>query len=100
MGRKKRVDCEAYYVGLEDESIIALTCGNDLAERGKAMKKLLRRVIDGELTNSQKRVIYLYYYKKMTYEEIGAYLGTSHQAVYGTIKRAEARIKKVMRYWL
>ena len=101
MAKLKRLDVEAYNVGMEDESIIALTCGDfDLTKRRKAIKKLLYRVIDGELTEKQKKAIYLYYYKKMTCMEIGASLGVTEQAVSKMINRAEARITKVMRYFL
>ena len=97
--RKIHLDREAESIGLEDSSIISLLNGYDEHAQTQALKKLLRRVIDGELTDGQKRVIYLYYYEKMTYEEIGAHLGITHQAVYGIINRAKARIKQVMQYW-
>lgn len=99
MGRGVRVDCEAYDVGLEDESIIALTCGDDLSERNKAMKKLLRRVIVGELSDKQRRIIYRYYYKEMSLKEIAELEGTSQQAASATLRVAKSRIKHVMQYW-
>lgn len=99
MGRGVRVDCEAYDVGLEDESIIALTCGDDLTERNKAMKKLLRRVIVGELTDKQRRIVYRYYYKEMSLKEIAEVEGMTFQGVAASLSAAKTKIKHVMQYW-
>lgn len=97
--RHTRIDIDPNFLGVDDKSVIAITSGDDTGKRTKAMKRLLRRIIDGELTMEQKRVLYLYYYRQMSQKEIAEMVGTSPQAVSKMLLRATKRIKKVMEYF-
>lgn len=97
--RHTRIDVDPNFLKLSNNSIIEITAGNDDSRRNKALKRLLRRTINGELTMEQKRVFYLYYYKQINMKEIAEMVGTSNQAVSAMLLRATKRIKKVMKYF-
>jgi len=94
-----RIDIDPNFLGIDDNCIVAIVAGDDTGKRSRALKRLLRRVIDGELTMEQKRVFYLYYYKQINMKEIAEMVGTSNQAVSAMLLRATKRIKKVMKYF-
>ena len=97
--RYTRIDIDPNFLGIDDNCIVAFVAGDDTGNRSRDLKRLLRRVIDGELTMEQKRVLYLYYYKRMNQKEIAEMVGTSPQAVSRMLLRATKRIKKVMEYF-
>lgn len=97
--RHTRIDVDPNFLKLSNNSIIEITAGNDDSRRNKALKRLLRRTINGELTTEQKRVFFLYYYKQMNQTKIAEMLGASPQSVSAMLNRAVKRIKKIMKYF-
>lgn len=58
----------------------------------------VRRAINEELTERQRELVYLYYYKNMTMNEIAELVGVSQSTVSRTIKRGKGRMRKYLRY--
>lgn len=58
----------------------------------------VRCAINEELTERQRQMVYLYYYKNMTMNEIAESIGVSQSTVSRTINRGKGRIRKYLRY--
>jgi RNA polymerase sigma factor (sigma-70 family) len=65
----------------------------------KKMKIVLKKIINGELTNRQKSCIFLYYGEKAKLKDIAQDLGIGIGTVSRHIKRAKHKIKKNMSYY-
>lgn len=91
------------FLGEEDADINALfsdenetgECNNKRAN----VKRVLLRVIENELTERQKQIINLYYFKNMNIVSIAEKLGVSPASVSITMKRARNTIIKYMQYY-
>lgn len=82
------------FLGEEDSDINAiLSDGSDeYSDRIKSAKKILMRIIREELTERQRQVIMLYYFKNMNIVSIAEKLGISPASVSITMKRARNTI--------
>ena len=60
--------------------------------------KRLKRVIEAELTPCQKQTLTAYYFEKQTIPQIAAARGVQKSTVSRTLKRAEDRLRKYLRY--
>lgn len=60
--------------------------------------KRLRRVIEAELTPSQKQILTAYYFRQLTMAEIAQERGVNKSTVCRTLHRAEAKIRRCLRY--
>lgn len=62
------------------------------------MKRTVAMAIREEITPKQQEYLTMYYFEKLTMDEIAKVCGVNKATVCRTIHRAEARIAKVMRY--
>lgn len=58
----------------------------------------LRRVMDAELTEKQYRVVVGYYLEHRNMVELADELGVNKSTVCRTLKRAEARMRRCLKY--
>lgn len=58
----------------------------------------IRRVIREELTPLQRQTLTAYYFEKQTIPQIAAARGVQKSTVSRTLKRAEDRLRKYLRY--
>ncbi len=58
----------------------------------------LKRVIERELTEKQRQTILAYYFQDMTIDQIAASRGINKSSVSRCLKRAEARVRRCLRY--
>lgn len=71
---------------------------NDNSKQYKALKRVLRSVIENELTQRQKQVVMLYYYEGKTVLEIGKILNINKSTVSRHLRKARDRIERVLKY--
>ncbi len=71
--------------------------GSDEA-RHRAVLRVLRRAMEGELTQRQRQCLDLYYFQGLTQEETGRRLGVTAATVSRHIKRARERLQQVLVY--
>lgn len=64
----------------------------------EVQKKRLQRVIREELTENQRQVLLSYYYRRMTLEAIARERGVNKSTVCRTLKRAEGRLRRFLKY--
>lgn len=62
-------------------------------------RRALRDVIAHELTPQQRRMIYLRYYENLRQCEVAERMGLSPSTVSRSLRRAECRIRKYMRFY-
>ncbi|MFR1478294.1 MAG: sigma-70 family RNA polymerase sigma factor [Hydrogeniiclostridium mannosilyticum] len=67
--------------------------GSDEA-RHRAVLRVLRRAMEGELTQRQRQCLELYYFQGLTQEETGRRLGVTAATVSRHIKRARERCSR------
>lgn len=86
------------FTGEADSHIREILYGRE--EDESPLKKLLLNVIKNELTERQKEIIMLYYFKDMNIVEIAELKNISPQAVSALMARARMRIFRVMKYYI
>lgn len=64
----------------------------------EAQLRRLHRVIQGELTPLQRDVVCAYYFQRRTMSQIAADRGVNKSTVCRTLQRAEARLKRCLKY--
>jgi len=63
------------------------------------MQKLrVKNVMENELTENQRRVVVGYYLEGKTIVELAAEFGVNKSTVWRTLKRAEERMRRCLRY--
>lgn len=72
--------------------------GSDDVKHRK-MLCLLRNIMNGELTEKQKRCVFLYYGEMMKMKDVADEMGISVSSVSRHIKKARTRIEKTMKYY-
>lgn len=90
------------FLGEEDSDINALFSDEnetDKYSKRANVKRVLLKVIENELTERQKQIINLYYFKNMNIVSIAEKLGVSPASVSITMKRARNTIIKYMQYY-
>ena len=65
----------------------------------KKMVKLLKNIVEGELTNKQKICVSLYYGEMKKMNEIAEELGIGVSSVSRHIKRAKQKVQKTITYY-
>ncbi|HIX31622.1 MAG TPA: sigma-70 family RNA polymerase sigma factor [Firmicutes bacterium] len=70
----------------------------DNDETIERLKRNLRLARRQELTPRQAQMLYLYFDREMTMEQVGKKLGVTKSTVSRTISRAERRLKRCLRY--
>ncbi|MCM1529096.1 MAG: sigma-70 family RNA polymerase sigma factor [Alistipes sp.] len=68
------------------------------SEESVGRKSVLLNVIKNELTERQREIIMLYYFKEKNTTEIADMLGISPQAVSAAMARGRKRILRIMQY--
>ena len=58
----------------------------------------IRRVIEAELTPCQKQTLTAYYFRQLTIPQIAKEQGVNKSTVSRTLKRAEDRLRRCLRY--
>ena len=58
----------------------------------------LRRVIEKELTEKQRETLIAYYFQNKTMDQIAKDRGVNRSTVCRTLHRAEARVRRCLRY--
>ncbi len=58
----------------------------------------LQRVIREELTERQRETLLRYYYRQMTLEQIAKEQGVNKSTVCRTLKRAEQKLRRYLKY--
>lgn len=87
-----------------DKAIAALIgegdgeCGN--GEKRRLMLKIMRSVVENELSARQRQTVSLYYFSGMNIPEIAAELGVNRSTVSRTISRGRRNIMEKMKYFL
>lgn len=67
--------------------------------KNSRVRKILLKVIKGELTETQQKMIMMYYFKNMTMQKIADETGVSVQAVSAALARARNRLFRILRYY-
>ncbi len=62
------------------------------------VKGNLARAMREEVTQRQRQALFLYYVKGMNMREAGQVMGVDRSTVSRTLKRAEARLRRCLRY--
>ena len=65
----------------------------------KKMIKILKEIIEHELTSKQRRCVIMYYKNNMNTIEISSILGVYPSTVWRHIKKSKDKIKKIIRYY-
>lgn len=65
----------------------------------RKMVRSLKNVVDGELTERQKKCILLYYGERMKMKDISIELGIGISSVSRHIKKAKYKVEKTMKYY-
>lgn len=58
----------------------------------------IRRVIEAELTQRQRETLIAYYFRQLTIPQIAEEQGVNKSTVSRTLHRAEARLRRCLRY--
>lgn len=89
------------FLGKEDSDINALFSDetDEYNNKHMAVKRVMLKVIENELTERQKQIINLYYFQNMNTVSIAEKLGISPASVSITMKRARNTIIKYMQYY-
>lgn len=58
----------------------------------------LRRVMENELTPTQREIFYAYYFEEKTMAQIARDRGVTRSSIHRTLQRAEQRCGKYLRY--
>lgn len=88
------------FLGEEDSDLNAIFSDEDNSNNSNtSAKRIMLKIINNELTERQKQVIMLYYFKNMNIVSISDMLGISPASVSVTLKRARNNIIKYMKYY-
>jgi len=74
--------------------------GTDNSQKHRLMIKIVRDIVENELTERQRQMIGLYYYKRMNVTEIAEMLGVNRSTVSRTISRGRRNILVRMKYFV
>jgi len=84
-----------------DKHIAALIGENGPGEGKRSlMIKILRNIIENELSERQRQMIGLYYFSRMNIPEIAEKLGVNRSTVSRTISRGRRNIMEKMKYFV
>lgn len=83
-----------------EEAIADLGDSEQKSNRAALLRteKLLRLAIEQELTARQRECVQLYFYDRLTEEQIGCRLGVGKSTVCRHLQKAKARLYRALRY--
>ncbi len=70
------------------------------SEKHRLMLKILRKVIEEELTERQRQMITLYYFERANIPQIAERLGLNRSTVSRTISRGRRNIMEKMKFFI
>lgn len=97
----RRVSYDDAFYGSESKELKEMLGINKKTNTGQIerLKKIIPNIIEGELTELQQRCVRAYYFEGVNMIEISQQEGISPQAVSACIKRGNARIKRILKYY-
>lgn len=69
-------------------------------DRHRLMIKIMRNIIENELSERQRQMIGLYYFRRMNIPEIAETLGVNRSTVSRTLSRGRRNILEKMKYFV
>ncbi len=81
-----------------DMAAYARLMAEDNSQELSVIRQNLARALREDITARQREVLYLYYQEQMNMGMIAAHLGVERSTISRTIKRAEARLRRCLRY--
>lgn len=83
-----------------DKRITALIGDPETGGKQSLMIKIMRSVIENELSERQRQMIGLYYFRRMNIPEIAEMLGVNRSTVSRTLSRGRRNILEKMKYFV
>ena len=83
-----------------DKQISALIGDSETGGKQSLMIKIMRSVIENELSERQRQMIGLYYFRRMNVPEIAEMLGVNRSTVSRTLSRGRRNILEKMKYFV
>lgn len=74
--------------------------GDTDGDKHRLMIKIMRNIIENELTERQRQMIGLYYFKRVNIPQIAEMLGVNRSTVSRTISRGRRNIMERMKYFV
>ena len=96
----KRETYSDSFTGEADKGIRSILGYDTVDQPVVRIKRVLVKVINTELTQKQKEIVMLYYYKNIDTVQIAKRLGVTPQAVCAVLSRARLRIYRILKYYL
>lgn len=87
------------FFGIESKEINEILGFVDRSKQDKTIK-VMKKIIENELTSNQKECLTLYYFQGIRLKDIAELKGVSISAVSACIQRGKARIKKILKYYI
>lgn len=84
-----------------DKQISALIVDAEAGgDKHRLMIKIMRNIIENELSERQRQMIALYYFRRMNIPEIAEMLGVNRSTVSRTLSRGRRNILEKMKYFV
>lgn len=85
-----------------DKNIAALIGDEEQSnsDKHRLILKIMRGIIENELTERQREMIVLYYFKRVNIPEIAEMLGVNRSTVSRTISRGRRNVMEKMKYFV
>ncbi len=98
--RVRRLSMDAFTESMASVNYYKNNLNQDCEDTNhKKMVSLLRNIVAGELTEKQRKCVFLYYGEMMKMKDIANEMGICISSVSRHIKRARRRIEKTMNYY-
>ena len=92
--KRKRINAESYHF---EEELYKMYIQGEYTNREP--KDVLLKVIQGELSKNQLRLVEMYYFQHISMVEISKMLDVTPSTVSRTLKRARIKIERFMKYF-
>lgn len=86
------------FYGQSDKNIKDILNGKS-DEASSRLKKILLKIIKNELTEKQRQIVIMYYFRNMSTLEIARQENITPQAVSALMARAKTRIFRILKYY-
>ena len=83
-----------------DKQISSLIGDAETGGKHSLMIKIMRNIIENELSERQRQMIVLYYFNRLNIPEIAEMLGVNRSTVSRTISRGRRNILEKMKYFV
>ena len=92
--KRKRINAESYHF---EEELYKMYIQGEYTNRKP--KDVLLKVIQGELSKNQLKLVEMYYFQHISMVEISKMLDITPSTVSRTLKRARIKIERFMKYF-